>query len=214
MLHEWIKIWFSWVQDWGYIGVFLLMAMESSIIPVPSELVIPPAAFWASQGQMSFTGVILAGTFGSWFGSALSYWGARWLGTPVLQRFGKYVLITPDKLLFAQRWLERYGVGGVFFARLLPVVRHLISIPAGVLRMPFLKFSAVTVVGAGLWCAVLAWFGRAVIGDRPDLLDSPEIMAHVIRGKLLWFVAAVVVFGILYAIVKAVQSRSYPVTKS
>src|SRR6202171_4361098 len=113
------------------------MAMESSIFPVPSEIVIPPAAFLAAQGKLSFTGVVLAGTLGSYLGSAITYWVARGLGRPLVVRFGRFVLVTPEKLEQAENWLARYEAGGVFFARLLPVVRHLISIPAGVVRIDF-----------------------------------------------------------------------------
>ena len=80
MLHELLQVWFGWVRDGGYLGIIALMAMESSIFPVPSEIVIPPAAFWASQGRMSLTGIVLAGTFGSWVGSAITYWVSRWIG--------------------------------------------------------------------------------------------------------------------------------------
>ena len=130
-MQELIGIWFQLVHDWGYPGIILLMALESSIFPIPSEIIIPPAAYWALQGRYSMTGVILAGTFGSYLGAAATYWGARWLGRPLLIRYGSYILCPEDKLLRAERWLARYEAGGVFFARLVPVVRHLIGIPAG-----------------------------------------------------------------------------------
>src|SRR5689334_7476170 len=133
MFHELLRTWFQWVEMWGYAGVFILMAMESSIIPVPSEVVLPPAAFWAAQGRMSLAGVILAGTAGSYFGSVLSYWAARWVGQQVLERYGKYFLMPPEKLRMAERWVNQFGFLGIFAARLFPVVRHLISMPAGVL---------------------------------------------------------------------------------
>ena len=91
MLHGLLQVWFGWVRDGGYLGVIALMAMESSIFPVPSEIVIPPAAFWASQGRMSYAGVILAGTFGSWLGSAITYWVSRWIGRAVILRWGRIV---------------------------------------------------------------------------------------------------------------------------
>ena len=210
MLHSLIKTWFHWLEAWGYLGVFLLMALESSIVPVPSEVVMPPAAFWAAQGRMSLAGVVLAGTAGSWFGSAVSYWVSRAVGLPVLQRFGKYVLIGPDKIAIGEQWVLQYGVGGIFAARLLPVVRHLISIPAGILRMPFGRFSLVTTAGAGLWCAVLSWFGMKVLGDQPQLLDSPEQMVAVIKAKLGWFVAAVVGLAIAYVVMVIVRDRRAP----
>src|SRR3954451_13678007 len=104
MFHEMLKIWFQWVEQWGYTGVFVLMAMESSIIPVPSEIVMPPAAFWAAQGRMSFAGVVIAGTAGSYFGSILSYWISGWVGQPLLHKYGKYFLLPPEKLTLAEKW--------------------------------------------------------------------------------------------------------------
>ncbi len=198
MLHSLIRIWFDWLVAWGYLGVFILMALESSFVPVPSELVIPPAAFWAAQGRMSFVGVIIAGTAGSYFGSALSYLGAQWLGLQLLKRYGKYVLLSPKKIELAHAWAVQYGAFGIFWARLVPVVRHLISIPAGIFRMPFLSFSVMTLLGAGIWCTILAWFGRDILGENPELLDSPEAMIHVIKSKLYIFVAAMLILGGLY----------------
>lgn len=210
MLHELIKIWFGWVEAWGYGGVFVLMAMESTIIPVPSEIVMPPAAFWAAQGKMSFAGVVLAGTAGSYVGSAINYWVSKWIGLPLLRRYGKYVLLPEAKIQMAHEWVTRFGVVGIFVARLLPVVRHLISIPAGILQMPFGAFSAATVVGSGLWCWILSWFGRETIGAHPELLQSPEAMMSVIKAKLVWFVLAVVIFALLYAVVARQKKRSVP----
>src|SRR5262245_37788270 len=159
MLHELIATWFEWVRDGGYLGVALLMAMESSILPVPSEIVIPPAAYWASQGKMTLFGVVLAGTVGSYVGAMVMYAVSRWLGRPLVLRWGRYVRITPEKLERTERFLARYELGGVFFARLLPVVRHLIGIPAGIVRMPIGPYSLTTIAGSAIWCAVLAWFG-------------------------------------------------------
>lgn len=208
LLHQCILVWFGWVQNWGYAGVFVLMAMESSVIPVPSEIVMPPAAFWAAQGQMSFWGVVAAGTAGSYLGSAISYWASRTLGAPLIHRYGKYVFLPVDKLKLAETWTQRFGLPGIFVARLLPGVRHLISIPAGVLRMNFISFSAVTLLGAGAWCAVLSYFGQTVIGSNPELLQSPEAMAAVIRAKLIWFVVAAASLAVLYGGVVWFKNRS------
>ena len=136
-------------------------------------------------------------------GSAISYW----VGQPVLERFGKDVLVGPAQLAVGERWVSSHGVGGIFTARLLPVVRHLISIPAGILKMPFGRLSAVTTLGAGLWCAVLSWFGVKVLGDQPQLLDSPEQMVAGIKARLSWFVAAVVVLAVAYAFVSIWKGR-------
>ncbi len=200
MLHECIKIWFHWVEEWGYLGVFILMAMESSIFPVPSEIVMPPAAFWAAQGKMGFWGVVLVGTLGSYFGSVVSYWLALVLGKPVVDRYGKYFLLSQPKIKQAENWIIRFGVMGIFFARLLPVVRHLISIPAGIFRMRFVNFSLSTLLGAGLWCFVLSWFGKKVIGDHPELLRSPEEMLHVMQAKSHWVAGGVLLLLALYIV--------------
>jgi membrane protein DedA with SNARE-associated domain len=182
-MQEWVGVWFQWVHDWGYPGIILLMALESSIFPIPSEIVIPPAAYWAAQGRFSMVGVVLAGTVGSYLGAAITYWAARWLGRPLLLRYGSYIFCPEDKLLRAERWLGRYEAGGVFFARLVPVVRHLIGIPAGLVRMPFGVYSVMTIIGAASWCMVLAWFGAAVLGDQPDLVQDPRRLVHVMQER-------------------------------
>src|SRR5579862_6295604 len=99
MLHGLLQVWFGWVRDGGYLGIIALMAMESSILPVPSEIVIPPAAYWAAQGKYDFWGVILAGTAGSYIGSAVMYWVARWVGRPLVIQYGKFFFVSEEKLL-------------------------------------------------------------------------------------------------------------------
>lgn len=207
MLHEWIQVWFGWVEHWGYAGIFLLMALESSIVPVPSEIVMAPAAFWAVQGKFTLTGVILCGTVGSLAGSAINYFAFRWLGIHVLRRYGKFVLLPPKKLEFAEHWVQSYGTAGVFFSRLLPVVRHLVSMPAGAFKMPIVPFFTATTLGAGLWCTVLSFFGAQVLGDSPDLLQSPEAMARAVKAKLIWFVLGVIGFAVLYGLVVYLQKQ-------
>lgn len=207
MLHGLLQVWFGWVRDGGYLGIIALMAMESSILPVPSEIVIPPAAFWAAQGRMSFAGVILAGTFGSWLGSSVSYWLSRWIGRAMILRWGKYVMIKPEGLDRAEHFVERYEVGGVFFARLLPVIRHLISIPAGIARMSFGMFSLVTTLGAALWCTVLAWFGAKITAAHPDLMNDPEALVRMIKDEGHWIVIAALVLCALYFLVMRLTSK-------
>jgi membrane protein DedA with SNARE-associated domain len=207
MLHQFILTWFQWVQDWGYLGVIILMAMESSIFPVPSEVVMPPAAFLAAQGKLSLWGVILAGTFGSWLGSAITYAISRWLGRPFVLNFGKYFFIKPEKLERAEAFMQRYEAGGIFFARLLPVVRHLISIPAGIVRMPFGMFSAMTIVGSFIWCAILSWFGKGIAERNPDLMKDPEAMIHAIKHESLWIIAGVAIIGVLYFLMLKMSAK-------
>src|SRR4051794_37477193 len=171
-MHHLLQVWFSWVLNGGYLGIIILMAMESSIFPVPSEVVIPPAAFLAAQGHLNFWGVIIAGTVGSYLGAAITYWISRMLGRPLIIRYGRFFLVPPEKLERAETWLSRYETGGVFFARLLPVVRHLISIPAGIVRMNFTTFSLATITGSAIWCAVLAYLGAQAYRRQPDLLSN------------------------------------------
>ncbi|MBM4123801.1 MAG: DedA family protein [Nitrospira sp.] len=206
-MQQWIGIWFQWVNDWGYPGIVLLMAMESSIVPIPSEIIIPPAAYWAAQGRYSLAGVVLAGTVGSYLGAAITYWAARWLGRPLLLRYGKYVFCPEDKLLRAERWLARYEAGGVFFARLVPVVRHLIGIPTGIVRMPFGLYSLMTVVGAGLWCGVLAWFGGHILGDQPELVKDPALLVNVMHERSIWVGGFAVLLCALYVLVMRLTAK-------
>jgi membrane protein DedA with SNARE-associated domain len=207
-MHHLLQIWFSWVENWGYLGVFLLMALESSIVPVPSEIVMPPAAYFAAQGQLSMPGVILAGTLGSYFGSAVSYWVSKWVGLPIIHRVGKYVFLKPEKVDSATAWVQRFGAGGIFLARLLPVVRHLVSIPAGILSMPFKRFSFATITGAGIWCTILSLYGAQVI--TPELIhaNDPEALIKAVKAKLGLIVAGIVVFALAYIVMMFLRSRA------
>src|SRR2546430_13792602 len=208
-MHHLLEIWFGWVQDWGYVGIIVLMAMESSIFPVPSELVIPPAAFLAAEGRLNVYGVVAAGTFGSWLGAAASYWVALWLGRVFIARWGRYFLVSEAKLERAERWLHRYESGGIFFARLLPVVRHLISIPAGIIRMNFVTFSITTLAGSAIWCSVLAWFGQKVLTRK--IIDSREVSALIRAvkesGNFHAVVIACVAIACLYLVVMSLTGK-------
>ena len=126
------------------------MALESSIVPLPSEVVIPPAAHLAyTNGNMTLTGIVIAGTVGSWVGATVMYWGARLLGRPLLMKYGRYVLLPQQKIEAAEAWSDRFGAPGVFISRLLPVIRHLIGLPAGIVRMHYGWYSLATLVGSG-----------------------------------------------------------------
>lgn len=200
-MHHLIEGWFHWVQTGGYAAVFWLMALESTIFPIPSEVVIPPAAIVAAtQGSgMSLVGVVIAGALGSWFGSVIMYIVARSAGRAAILRWGKFVLIPPEKLVRAERFMRRYEAGGIFFARLLPVIRHLISIPAGIIRMGFLKFSTLTLVGSSVWCAVLAWLGGRV-GTKlnAEQLQDADAIIKATKSESLPIVAVVLLVCVLY----------------
>jgi membrane protein DedA with SNARE-associated domain len=150
-------------------------------------VIIPPAAYLAhTQGQMSVLGIIVAGTAGSWIGAASMYWASRLLGRPLVLRFGRYVWISAAKVELAERWAQRYESAGVFFSRLLPVIRHLIGIPVGILRMDFRWYALATLAGSLLWCSVLAWLGET-IGQHPELLAGSlhRFFALVLAAALL-----------------------------
>ncbi len=209
-MHDWITVWFQWVHDWGYPGIVFLMALESTVVPIPSEIVIPPAAYWATQGRYSLGGVVLAGTAGSYLGATISYWVARWLGRPLLIRWGRYILLPEGKVLRAERWLARYEAGGVFFARLVPVIRHLIGIPAGLVRMHFGVYSAMTLIGSALWCTVLAWFGASLLGDHPDLLQDPQRLVQVLQERSYWIGGFAIAICALYVVVMRLTLPARP----
>lgn len=190
MLKELLQWYSDKLESLGYPLIALLMAMESSIIPLPSELVIPPAAYLAhSKGTFSVAGVIIAGTIGSWVGAAIMYWVSRTAGRPFVLRYGKYFLVPEEKVHAAERWASRFGSFGVFVARLLPVVRHLIGIPMGIVKMDFKLYSLYTIVGSAIWCSVLSWVGIAAGGQ----IEKGEM-----KQITLWIVVAVAILGAIY----------------
>jgi len=133
----------------GYPLIAALMLMESTFIPIPSEMVIPFAAHQARvSGKLTLWGVVLAGALGSWAGATLMYWASRLAGRPLVLRYGAYFLVPEAKLRAAEQWAARFGPFGVFAARLLPVVRHLIGIPMGIVKMDFMLYTLFTLVDA------------------------------------------------------------------
>lgn len=203
LLHQLSAWYLGAINQGGYWLVAALMALESTVVPIPSETIIPPAAYLAhTRGELSVAGVVLAGTAGSWLGATLMYWGARWLGRAFVMRFGRYAGVPPAKIELAERWSARYGWGSVFLSRLLPVIRHLIGIPAGVLRWDFRWYSLATLAGSLLWCSVLAWLG-ATLGDHPQLLQG-----SLHRFVLLVLAVGTVLGAIYYAFVHRAAARS------
>lgn len=164
--------------DLGYPGIIALMAMESSVLPVPSELVMPPAGYWAAKGEMNFVLVVLCGVIGSIIGALANYYGAQLIGRPLIRRYGKYVLLSEKNLLRSERFFARHGEISTLIGRLFPVIRHLISIPAGLHRMPLGKFILYTAVGAAVWCAILTWIGY-FLGQNEAALRNDEIHRYV-----------------------------------
>ncbi len=194
LMHSFLQWYLQALESGGYPLITFLMALESSIVPLPSEVVIPPAAYVAhTRGSMSLIGIVVAGTIGSWVGATLMYWVARWLGRPLLMRDGRYFTITPDKIERAEAWSARFGSAGIFVSRLLPIIRHLIGIPAGIVRMPYGWYSLATLGGSALWCSVLVWVG-VTAGQDPELLSGSLHRISLWVGGLMLFLAALYYF--------------------
>lgn len=190
-MHQVIQWLLDTIGSLGYPGIFILMAMESSVIPVPSELVMPPAGYLAHKGEMNIWLAILCGTLGSLVGAYANYFVSRWLGRPLVLKYGRYVWITEEKFARVERFFLEHGEISTFIGRLLPVVRHLISIPAGIAGMNHLRFTIYTLSGAAIWCGILAWIGY-VIGKEQTLIMHYSRQA--VAGVLIFSVVLVAIY--------------------
>jgi len=176
----------------GYAGVVLLMGIESACIPLPSELIMPFAGYLVFKGQLALWGVAVAGALGCVLGSLVAYYVGLFGGRPLVQRYGRYLLISPQDLELADRWFARHGDITIFVGRLLPVVRTFIAFPAGVARMPLAKFVIYTFVGSLIWCWALAWVGFS-LGEHWDTLGMyfhrfDEVIALGILAGAAWWI--------------------------
>jgi membrane protein DedA with SNARE-associated domain len=183
MLHSIVQWLVEAVSALGYTGIILLMTIESSFIPFPSELVMPPAGYLAAQGRMDPLLAVLAGTFGSILGALFNYWFAIRVGEPFLRRYGKYFFVSAEHLDRAEGFFARHGEISTFIGRLVPVVRQLISIPAGMARVPLGRFVVFTAVGAGIWCGILVYIGWFV-GRHEATLVEGVVKAYSTRAFL------------------------------
>jgi len=172
------------IEYLGYGGVFLLMALESMIAPVPSELVMPFAGFLIVKGEFTILGVMVASSLGSIVGSLLSY-GMGMLGEPVVLRYGRYLLLNPHHLEWTKNFFARYGKITIFIARFIPVVRHLISIPAGLARMTLGPFILYTAVGASLWNGFLTYLGVRLKENWHLIQTYTHVLDYVVVACLL-----------------------------
>jgi len=181
------------IGDYGYWAVFVLMMLESALIPIPSEVTMVFGGFLASRGELDFFWVGMIGALANVLGSWLAYWLGIWGGRPLVERWGKYVLLRPHDIDRAEAWFAKHGEAAVFVSRLLPVVRTFISLPAGVARMPFGKFTLYTFLGCIPWSFALAWGGFALGENWETVLRYGEPItwgvAAVVAGVVVWFVA-------------------------
>ena len=184
MLERFVEWLLNGLLDLGYPGIIVLMAMESSVLPVPAELVMPPAGYWVAKGEMGAIAAVMSGVLGSILGSLANYWMAQWLGRGLVRRFGKYFLISERSLERSERYFAAHGEISVLLGRMLPVVRHLISIPAGIARMSLPAFISYTGLGALLWCSILVWIGF-FLGQHEGVLRHAEVRRYVSRALLV-----------------------------
>ena len=174
--------WF--INQCSYLGVFLLMTLESMVAPIPSELVMPFAGFLIFTGQFGVVPVMVASTLGSIVGSLLSY-GMGMLGKPVVLRYGRYLLLNVHHLDWTEQFFSRHGGKTIFIARFIPVVRHLISIPAGLARMPLIPFILYTAVGATLWNGFLTYLGFRLKQNWPVIQKYTHILDYFVVAGLI-----------------------------
>jgi membrane protein DedA with SNARE-associated domain len=177
-------------QTIGYVGVAILMAIESACIPIPSEIILPLAGWMVAKGTFTLIGATLAGTLGCVVGSTVAYFVGVVGGRPLLDRYGRYVLISPHDLDVADHWFSRYGEAAIFFSRLLPVVRTFISLPAGIARMNFPRFIVFTALGSLPWSLALVFAGKA-LGDNWE-------QVRTVLSKFDYVIVAVVVLLVAF----------------
>ena len=193
----------------NYGTILLLMLLESTVIPVPSELVVAPAAYHAASGQLNVVLVVLFATIGADLGASINYFVALYVGRPVIYKFanskwGKMCLLNQEKVEKSEHYFDDHGIMATLTGRLVPGIRHLISIPAGLSRMNYWKFLLYTTLGAGAWHAILAamgWYLHAVVPEN-QLETTIQHYNHYIVGAILAIVALVVGYFIVKAIIK------------
>ena len=208
MLDQLFQAWMRLIHDWGYAGTFLLTVVGFTVFPVPIEIIVPSAAYWATQGATDLRWVVVVAALGTWVGASIAFLVARTVGRPLILRYGRYVFVPEKKWLMAEAWILHYSAMGVFFAQLLPVVRHVISLPAGAARMSYRTFSISFLLGAFIECSLLAWFGVHVLGGQKDLMSDPRALRHAIEAKLWWVIAAAGVMVLLYVLMDLLGRRA------
>lgn len=189
-LYQFVAVIVAVVGKLGYAGIIFMMFLESSFFPFPSEVVIPPAGYLASRGEMHFGLVIAAGITGSILGALFNYWLAVVLGRPAILRYGRFVGLTPPRFARVERYFTDHGHISTFIGRLLPGIRQYISFPAGLTRMKLLPFVVFTGLGAGIWVVILAVIGYYV-GNNEELIRRYAHQAFYFLIPFLLVVTAI-----------------------
>lgn len=190
----------AFINSTGYASVFILMILESMIMPIPSEAVMPFAGFLIESGRFTFAGVVFFSTLGSIVGSLISYYMGYYGGRPIVDKYGKYLLLNHHHLELTEKYFTKKGELTIFISRFIPVVRHLISIPAGMGKMNIWKFSIYTIVGAALWNAFLTYVGMILKDNWNEILKYSSVIDIVI-------VIALVIL-IIYTAYKLFKARN------
>ncbi|MFH1235646.1 MAG: DedA family protein [Parcubacteria group bacterium] len=200
-----IQLFTTIIEKSGYLGVGFLMTLESMVAPVPSEAVMPFAGFLWFEGKMSLWLIVIASTAGSIIGSLLSYWVGAYGGRPFIKRFGRYLLLNEHDLEVTEGFFNRYGEKTIFISRFIPIIRHLISLPAGVGKMRMGKFLLYTVLGAGIWNAFLAYMGY-LLGENWERIRS--------WGEVVDVVLIIGIIGLVILFIKRHLNRNKHTTPS
>lgn len=181
------------ISSLGYMGIVLLMGIESANIPLPSEVIMPFSGYLVYSGQFSLFWVAIAGGLGCLWGSLLSYWVGAKGGRPLIEKYGKYILMNKHDLDIADRWFARWGMSAVFVGRLLPVIRTFISFPAGIARVNLIRFSIYTFVGSVIWSYFLGWIGLKLGANWNSLKSYFHGADYIIGGLIIvgivWWIA-------------------------
>jgi membrane protein DedA with SNARE-associated domain len=192
----------TWLTDvifqLGYVGIALLMALESSLVPFPSEVVLPPAGYLAAQGRMSALLALSAGLIGSMIGALFNYFLAAKLGRPLLHKYGRFLLIKETSLVRSEEFFRRHGEISMFIGRLIPVIRQLISLPAGVARMRLDLFAIYTALGAGIWCAILTFIGWYLGRHATAIADFDQLVSQYAGRATLVLAPIMAVIVLVY----------------
>lgn len=189
----------AFISATGYAGIFVLMIMESMVFPIPSEAVMPFAGFLIVDGQLTWTGVIVAATLGSIVGSLASYYIGYYGGKPFIARFGKYLLLNQHHLEISEKFFGKRGEITILIARFVPIVRHLISIPAGFGKMNITRFLIFTTIGACIWNSFLTWIGYILRENWDEVMKYSHIIDLV--------VIAIIGIAVVYYISKIIRNR-------
>ncbi len=219
-LIQYIETAAAYAPTWGFLLIILFMAVESSFIPFPSEVVMIPAGFLAARGELTMGSpmgdaaiAVLAGIGGSLAGAFINYYLFSWLGTPFLEKYGKYFLLPKPKLERAEEIFRKYGAGATFVCRLLPAIRQLISIPAGISRMPIKSFSLWTGLGAGIWVTILTGIGF-YLGKSTAAMTYAELVHQgkaMVKHDLIYIIpACLLVFAVYVVVSNKIMKKSEP----